>query len=58
MKYEVLGNINIKGELRKFCIDIDAASEKHARDKVAAFFGSKYGVKRNAVKITEVKKGA
>jgi len=58
MKYEVSGSINLKGEVRKFSIEMDASSEKHLRDKVAAYFGSKFGVKRTAVNIAEIKKGA
>lgn len=58
MRYEVSGSINLKGNVRKFQIEMDASSEKHLRDKVAAYFGSKYGINRTAVKIAEIKKGA
>jgi ribosomal protein L20A (L18A) len=58
MKYEISGSVRLKGEARKFNVEMDALSEKHLRDKVAAYFGSKYGARRNAIKITEIKKGA
>ncbi|MEM0437802.1 MAG: 50S ribosomal protein L18Ae [Candidatus Micrarchaeia archaeon] len=55
MKYKVSGNVKLKGGVRKFSIEMDAESEKHLRDKVLAYFGSKYKVKRSAVEISEMK---
>ncbi len=58
MKYEVNGTLNVKGESRKFAVTMEANSESHLRDKVAAYFGSKFGINRNSVKIQEIKIGA
>lgn len=55
MKYKVSGNVKLKGGVRKFSIEMDADSEKHLRDKVLAYFGSKYKVKRSAIEISELK---
>ncbi len=55
MKYEVAGRMNLKGDWRKFVINMDANSEGHLYDKVYAYFGGKYGIKRNSVKIENVK---
>lgn len=55
MEYEVNGILKIKGEPRKFNIKMEAKSESHLRDKVAAHFGSKFGINRNSVKILEIK---
>ncbi len=56
MKYEVAGILNLKGDSRKFVVNMDANSEKHLQDKIYAYFGGKYRIKRNSVKIKEVKK--
>ena len=56
MKYEIKGNIKLKGDMRPFVINMDAESESHLKDKVMAYFGSKYGVKRTAIEIKEIKK--
>ncbi|MCX8205616.1 MAG: 50S ribosomal protein L18Ae [Candidatus Micrarchaeota archaeon] len=55
MKYKVSGIVKLKGGSRKFSVEMEAGSEKHLRDKVLAYFGSKYKVKRSAVEIAEVK---
>jgi ribosomal protein L20A (L18A) len=55
MKYEVNGTLKVKSETRKFAITMEANSESHLRDKVAAYFGSKFGINRNSIKILEVK---
>ncbi len=41
-----------KGE--KFSIDVAAIDKEHAIDKVYSNLGSKFGVKRTAIKITDV----
>jgi len=58
MKYKVSGVVNLKGDKRKFSMDLEAESEAHLRDKVLAYLGSKYGVRRSSVEISEIKKGA
>lgn len=55
MKYKISGSVKLKGEVRKFNIDLEANSEAHLKDKVYAYFGSKYGAKRNSVEISEIK---
>lgn len=55
MKYEVNGTLSVKGESRKFAVTMEANSESHLRDKVSAYFGSKFGINRNSVRINEVK---
>lgn len=55
MKYDVNGTLNVKGETRKFSVTMEANSESHLRDKVAAYFGSKFGINRKSVKILEIK---
>ena len=55
MKYDVNGTLKIKNDTRKFAISMEANSDSHLRDKVAAYFGSKFGINRNSVKILEVK---
>jgi ribosomal protein L20A (L18A) len=55
MKYEVNGTLSVKGEKRKFAIEMEANSESHLRDKIAAYFGSKFGINRNSVKILGIK---
>jgi len=56
MKYNVKGNINLDGKVHNFEVNMDAKSESHLRDKVLAYFGSKYRIKRSAIEITEIKK--
>jgi ribosomal protein L20A (L18A) len=55
MEYNVNGILKVKGNKRKFAITMEANSESHLRDKVAAYFGSKFGINRNSVEILEVK---
>lgn len=55
MKYEINGTLKVKGEPRKFAITMEANSESHLRDKVGAYFGSKFGINRNSIKILEIK---
>ncbi|MCK9626844.1 MAG: 50S ribosomal protein L18Ae [archaeon] len=55
MKYEVNGTLSVKGEKRKFAIEMEANSESHLRDKIAAYFGSKFGINRNSIQILGIK---
>ena len=56
MKFNVSGEIKIKNGLRKFEKSVDAKSEKQARDKIFAMFGSSNRLKRTAVNISTVSK--
>ncbi len=53
MKYVVTGMI--RKEKSKFAKEVDAKSEKHAKDLVLSFFGSKHGIKRAGIEINGVK---
>ncbi len=53
MKYVVTGEI--KRDHTKFSREVDAKSEKHAKDIVSAFFGSKHSTKRSWISIMSVK---
>lgn len=56
MEFTVNGTIVLGSEQRSFSKSVDAASEKAARDKVYALFGSVNGVKRNSIRIEKVEK--
>lgn len=56
MKFTVSGTLNIPNGTRKFEKQVDAKSEKHAKDLVYALFGSVNGVNRKKVKIESVAK--
>lgn len=53
MKYVVTGEI--KKDHTKFSREVEAKSEKHAKDMVSSFFGSKHGTKRRWISIISVK---
>ncbi len=52
MKYVVSGLI--KRDNTKFSREVDAKSEKHAKDVVLAFFGSKHKLKRSWIEFSAV----
>lgn len=52
MKYIVSGTVKSK----KFSKEIEAKSEKHARQLTIVKFGSSQRVKATSIKITEIKK--
>ena len=55
MKYKIEGIVRIKsGGERKFSKSFEAKSEKHAKELLFSYFGSKNGVKRSQVKITTI----
>lgn len=56
VKYIVNGKIKLQGKERMFEKEIEAQSEKHAREKTYALFGSNSGLKRTNVKIENIKK--
>ncbi|PIN85258.1 MAG: 50S ribosomal protein L18a [Candidatus Diapherotrites archaeon CG11_big_fil_rev_8_21_14_0_20_37_9] len=55
-KFTVTGTYNEKKEDKKFEKQITAVNEKYAMEKTLSAIGSKHKVKRNKIKITEVKK--
>ncbi|MDD5022609.1 MAG: 50S ribosomal protein L18Ae [Candidatus ainarchaeum sp.] len=55
VKFTIKGRINI-GKERKFVKEIDAKSEKEAREQVYALFGSQNKLKRTRVMIDSVEK--
>jgi len=55
-KFMVKGMLDLGRENRKFEREFEADSEKRAGEKAQAFFGSKSGLKRSAVNITEIVK--
>lgn len=52
MKYTVEGIVAGK----KFTLEVEAKSDKHAKELVYAHFGSKSGIRRVNVDIREVRK--
>lgn len=55
MRYRVSGRIRLKGE-RTFSKQVEAESERMAREKLYAFFGNVYGIRRRDMTIEEIKK--
>ena len=55
-KFLVNGTTSTGGVARPFEKQVEAASEKLAREKVYALFGSNAGIKRSAIKIASVEK--
>ncbi|VVC01852.1 50S ribosomal protein L18Ae [uncultured archaeon] len=56
-KFVVTGTAGRGTSMRPFEKLVEAASEKMAREKVFALFGSNAGIKRSAIKIASVDKG-
>ena len=55
-KFLVTGEVRMGTTTRPFEKQIEAASEKLAREDAYALFGSNAGIKRSAVKIKAVEK--
>lgn len=55
-KFNVSGEIELSGKRRKFSREVDAATENAASNKLFALFGSNNRVKRNKIKILNIKK--
>ena len=55
-KFLVNGTTSTGGIARPFEKQIEAASEKLAREKVLSLFGRNAGIKRSAIKIASVEK--
>ena len=58
MEFEIQGTFkasNIGKVWRQFSKVVETSSEKNAREIVYSLMGSEHGLKRNLIKITEVK---
>ena len=55
-KFVVTGTAGNGAQKRPFEKAVEAASDKLAREKVMALFGSNAGIKRSAIKINSVEK--
>ena len=55
-KFLVIGTTSTGGIARPFEKQIEAVSEKMARETTLSLFGSNAGIKRAAIKITSVEK--
>ncbi|MDF0590920.1 MAG: 50S ribosomal protein L18Ae [Methanothrix sp.] len=53
--FEVRGKFKVKRDWQSFSKIIESNSEKNAQEKAYSLLGSEQGVKRNLVKIEEVK---
>ena len=53
--FEIKGKFKVRNSWQSFSKVIESNSEKNATEKVYSLLGSKQGVKRNLVKIEEVK---
>jgi large subunit ribosomal protein LX len=51
--YKFSGKIEMGREVQPFDKEVEAESEKHARDKLYAELGSKHSVPRSSIKIVE-----
>jgi ribosomal protein L20A (L18A) len=56
MEFTVNGTIMLGSEQRSFSKSVEAPSEKAAKEKVYALFGSVNGAKRNRIRIEKVEK--
>ena len=53
--FEIKGKFKVRNSWQSFSKVIESNSEKNATEKIYSLLGSKQGVKRNLVKIEEVK---
>jgi len=56
MQFKIEGEMNLGRERRRFSKEISAPNERVARELLYADLGSRHGLKRSAVTISEVKK--
>ena len=56
-KFIIKGIFRHKSGPRKFSKELLAATKKSAENKILAFLGSNYGVKRTLVKIESIEEG-
>ncbi len=53
--FEIKGKFKVRNSWQSFSQVIESNSEKNAKEKAYSLLGSKQGVKRNLVRIEEVK---
>ncbi|HPE62899.1 MAG TPA: 50S ribosomal protein L18Ae [Methanothrix sp.] len=53
--FEIKGKFKVRNSWQSFSKVIESNNEKNAVEKIYSLLGSKQGVKRNLVKIEEVK---
>ena len=53
MKYRITGKITLK-EVKKFSRQVEAKSEKLAKQKIYSFFGNVYRIPRRKIAIEEI----
>lgn len=53
--FEIRGKFKVRNNWQSFTKVIESQNEKNAMEKVYSLLGSEQGVKRNLVKIEEVK---
>ncbi len=56
MKFTVNGTVEIPNGKRAFSKEVEAKSEKHAKEMVYSLFGSQNGLNRNKIRIVGVVK--
>ncbi len=56
MKFTVSGSVEIPNGKRAFTKEVEAESEKHAKEMVYTLFGSQNGLTRKKVTIDKVSK--
>jgi large subunit ribosomal protein LX len=54
-KYEVKGTYKTKGVTHNFSTNLTAENEKMAKEKIYSVIGGKQSIRRNDVKIIELK---
>ncbi len=53
--FEITGKIETKKTQQGFSKKVRAFNRKHAADKILALMGSKHGLKRREIAVTEIK---
>jgi len=54
MTFTVTGEADLGRETQQFETEIEADSESHARELVKSRFGSKHGISRANVRVTDI----
>jgi len=54
-KFKIIGKFKIGNDWHPFSKHVEGRSEKNAIEKVLSLVGSEHGLKRNLIKIDEVK---